>query len=194
MSKTLTITLYMSEMLYDFKNKAFLTGRSRKADGKDAEFASNMQASDDDTDQNQALRSIQNAYGQLLVELSEGFINVADSTDSNELLDNADITITMTMPSNYNFGIRNAVTAAIHDYIINKALMDWFLIVNKEDAKDYSDLAAISLQNLHNAFNRRERPSRTKPSAATRPAESTTPNTDSGDTNTDTTNKTDTTE
>ncbi len=163
MAKNLKITLYMSELLYDFKNKAFLTGRSLKADGKDAEFTSNMQANDDDSDKNQALRSIQNAYGQLLVELSEGFINETTSTSSNELVEDGNIMITLTMPSNYNFGLRDAVTSAIHDYIINKALMDWFLITNKDDAKNYSDLAAVSLQNLHNAFNRRVRPTRERP-------------------------------
>ena len=123
MAKTLTITLYMSELLYDFRNKAFLTGRSRKADGKDAEFASNMQA--------------------------------------NELLEVNNITLKLDVPSNFNLGIRDSLASAIHDYIINKALMDWYMITNKDDAKDYADLSAIALQNIHNAFNRRERPTRT---------------------------------
>lgn len=150
----------MSELIYDFQNKAFLTGRSRRSDGKDAEFSSNMQASDDDEDKNQALRSIQNAYGQLLVELGEALYGKTEATSSNELLGDSNITITLSVPSNFTLGIRDAVSASMHDYIINKALMDWFLITNKDDAKDYGDLAAISLQNLHNAFNRRERPTR----------------------------------
>ena len=160
MAKTLTITLYMSELLYDFKNKAYLTGRSRKAEGKDAEATSNMQASDDEADKNQALRSIQNAYGQLLVELAEGFQGETDATSKNELIADGDINITLTVPSNYNLGIRDAVTSAMHDYIINKALMDWFLITNKDDASVYNDLAQVSLKNLHDSFNRRERPTR----------------------------------
>lgn len=160
MAKSLTITLYMSELIYDFQNKAFLTGRSRRSDGKDAEFSSNMQASDDDEDKNQALRSIQNAYGQLLVELGEALYGKTEATSSNKLLENDNITITLSMPSNFTLGIRDAVSASMHDYIVNKALMDWFLITDKDDAKDYGDLAAVSLQNLHNAFNRRERPTR----------------------------------
>lgn len=162
MAKTLTITLYMSELLYDFRNKAFLTGRSRKADGKDVEFASNMQASDDDSDKNQVLRSIQNAYGQLLVELSEGFHGVSTATSKNELLAESNITLKLDVPSNFNLGIRDSLSSAIHDYIINKALMDWYMITNKDDAKDYADLSAVALQNIHNAFNRRERPVRTE--------------------------------
>lgn len=162
MANTLTITLYMSELLYDFRNKAYLTGRSRKADGKDAEFTSNMQASEDETDNNQVLRSIQNAYGQLLVELSEGFVDVAEKTSKNELMTAENITLVLTVPSNFNLGVRDSLTSAIHDYLINKAMMDWFMITNKNDAKDYADLATVSLQNIHNAFNRRVRPKRTE--------------------------------
>lgn len=162
MANTLTITLYMSELLYDFRNKAYLTGRSRKADGKDAEFTSNMQASEDETDNNQVLRSIQNAYGQLLVELSEGFVDVAEKTSKNKLMTAENITLVLAVPSNYNLGVRDSLTSAIHDYLINKALMDWFMITNKNDAKDYADLATVSLQYIRNAFNRRVRPKRTE--------------------------------
>lgn len=160
MAKTLTITLYMSELMYDFRNKAFLTGRSRRAEGKDAEFTSNMQASEDDADNNQALRSIQNAYGQLLVELSEGFFDVKVATSKNELIDGSNITLVLNVPSNYNMGVRDGLTSAIHDYLINKALMDWFIITNKDDAKEYADLAAVSLKQVHDALNRRQRPVR----------------------------------
>ena len=151
----------MSELLYDFRNKAFLTGRSRKADGKDAEFASNIQASDDDSDKNQVLRSIQNAYGELLVELNEGFHGVATDNSKNELLEESDITLKLDVPSNFNLGVRDSLTSAIHEYIINKALMDWYMITNKDEAKDYAELSAVSLRNIHNAFNQRERPTRT---------------------------------
>ena len=159
--KDLTITLYMSELIYDFQNKAFLTGRSRRAADMDAEAASNIQASDDDEDKNQALRSIQNAYSQLLVELSESVRTGNGTTASNELIDgDTNITINLSLPSNYPLALKDALTSSIHDYIINKALMDWFMITNKDDAKDYADLATVSLQNIHNAFNRRVRPKR----------------------------------
>lgn len=152
----------MSELIYDFQNKAYLTGRSRRAADMDAEAASNIQASDDDEDKNQALRSIQNAYSQLLVELSEGLVNSTGTTASNKLIDGGtNITIQLSLPSNYNIGLKDALTSAIHDYLINKSLMDWFVLTNPSESKTYSDLATVSLQNLHETFNRRERPSRT---------------------------------
>ncbi len=160
MAKTLTIKLHMSELIYDFQNKAFLTGRSRRSEGKDAEFSSNMQASDDDEDKNQTLRSIQTAYSQLLVELSEGLYGKTDASSSNELMKDSDITISLSVPSNFTLGVKDSVSASMHDYIVNKALLDWFLITNKDDAKEYGDLATVALRNLHNTFNRRERPTR----------------------------------
>ena len=162
--KSLTITLYMSELIYDFQNKAFLTGRSRRAASMDAEAASNIQASDDDEDKNQALRSIQNAYSQLLVELSESVQTDTGTTASNELISgDTNITINLSLPSNYPLALKDALTSSIHDYIINKALMDWFIITNPNESKTYSELSIAAIKNLHETFNRRERPSRTAP-------------------------------
>ena len=162
--KSITITLYMSELIYDFQNKAFLTGRSRRAADMDAEAASNILASDDDEDKNQALRSIQNAYYQLLVELSESVRTDAGTTASNELISgDTNITINLSLPSNYPLALKDALTSSIHDYIINKALMDWFIITNPNESKTYSELSIAAIKNLHESFNRRERPIRTAP-------------------------------
>lgn len=149
----------MSELIYDFQNKAYITGRSRRIGG-DSEQASDMQASDDEEDKNQALRSIQTAYGQLLVEMGEALSDTG-TTSTNALINGAsNITLSLQMPSNFNLGVKDALTAAIHDYIINKALGGWFLMTNKNDAGDYETLAATAMQNVHNAFNRRVRPTR----------------------------------
>lgn len=162
--KDLTITLYMSELIYDFQNKAFLTGRSRRVADMDSEAASNIQASDDDEDKNQVLRSIQNAYSQLLVELSESVRTGSGTTASNELIDgDTNITINLSLTSNYPLALKDALTSSIHDYIINKALMDWFVITNPNEAKTYSELSVAAIKNLHETLNRRERPSRTAP-------------------------------
>lgn len=158
--KSLTITLYMSELIYDFQNKAFLTGRSRRA-SLGSEVASDIQASDDEEDTNQALRSIQGAYSALLTELSEGLYGDKANTSSNKLLsDSSNISIALKMPSNYVLGIRDSLTHSIHDFIINKALADWLVITDKADATEYAENAAVALKNIHEAFNRRERPTR----------------------------------
>lgn len=160
MAKSLSITLYMSELIYDFQNKAYLTGRARRP-GTDSETASNIQASDDDEDLNQALRSIQSAYGSLLTELAEALHGDKTTTSTNQLTTtSANISISLKMPGNYVLGIREALTAGMHSYIVNMALGEWFLITSKEDAKAYFDLAAAAAKSIHEAINRRERPTR----------------------------------
>ena len=132
----------------------------------DAEAASNIQASDDDEDKNQALRSIQNAYSQLLVEFSESIQTDNGTTASNELIDDRlNIIIRLSIPSNFPLALKDALTSSIHDYIINKALMDWFIITNPNESKTYAELSVAAIKNLHEVFNRRERPRRTDPNA-----------------------------
>ena len=110
------------------------------------------------------MRSIQNAYSQLLVELSESVQTDTGTTASNELISgDANITINLSLPSNYPLALKDALTSSIHDYIINKALMDWFIITNPNESKTYSELSIAAIKNLHETFNRRERPSRTAP-------------------------------
>lgn len=162
MSKVLNITLYMSELIYDFQNKSFITGRTKGSDNKDPEFASNIKASDDEEDKNQAIRSIQSAYGQLLNVLSEMLYGYTDATSSNKLMEDSDIHIKLMVPSNFVMGIKDSITLSIHDYIISKALMDWFLLTNKEDAKEYSELSNIALATLRSSLYKRERPTREK--------------------------------
>ena len=41
--------------------------------------------------------------------------------------------------------------------------MDWFVITNPNESKTYAELSVAAIKNLHETFNRRERPSRTAP-------------------------------
>ena len=157
-----SFTLYKSELIYDFENKAFLTGRSRK-DVASVEAVASMQGSDSDDDRNQALRSIQNAYGVLLVTLGE-YLKTEEATEEggdNELMDSTtDFTFTLKLPSNYNRAGDKAIASAAHKFIVNSALADWFLITNKPDAPDYAAMAASNMVDLRSALNRRTCPTR----------------------------------
>lgn len=163
--KTITITLYMSELIYDVQNKAYLTGRSRRTEANAAQ-ASNMQASDDEEDINQTMRSIQTAYRSLLGELSDGLFGVyatttgADSANNEALSSEADITLTLKVPSNYVMGLKDTLAMCLHDYIVDKALYEWLLITDKADAAEYAAMAKEALARLRQTFYRRERPTK----------------------------------
>ena len=157
--KNLSVTLYLSELIYDVQNKTYLTGRSRN-NGKNYEQVANMQANNDDEDENQIVRSIQSAYGTLKTKLSE-YIDEDNTTTSDKLMDTtSNIIITLKMPSNYNQATTDTVSASLHDYIVNSAIGDWFVITNKDDAENYVKLAIVNLEQIREAINKRVRPSR----------------------------------
>ena len=157
--KTISITLYMSELIYDVQNKTYLTGRSRNT-GDNHEQVANMQANEDEENQNQVVRSIGNAYANLKTKLSE-YIEDSGSTANNILLSASDnLQINLVMPSNFNPATNNTIGAALHQYIVNSAIGEWFTITNKADAADYLALAASNRAEIREAINKRVRPTR----------------------------------
>lgn len=163
--KTFTVKLYMSELIYDVQNKTYITGRSRY-DGTNHETVANMQANEDDENENQILRSIGDAYSTLLGKIAE-FVKIdsatpsADLTKTDELGDaETDIQVVLKMPSNYNMVTSDAVTAAMHKYIVNMAIHEWFTLTNKNDSEIYLARANANIEQLREAINKRVRPDR----------------------------------
>ena len=149
----------MSELVFDVQNKTYLTGRSR-SNGDNFEQVANMQADDEEESSKQILRSIGNAYGSLMAKLSEYVVsNLTTATD--KIIDeNANLTIALQMPGSYNKAANEAVVAAVHQYIVNTAIADWFVITNKPDVVEYANLAAVNITQLREALNKRVRPTR----------------------------------
>lgn len=166
--KNITVTLYKSELIYDIENKTYLTGRSR-VNGNNHEEVANMQANEDDENRNQILRSLGNALGVLKTKMSE-YLNLTATTSTDALLTDGtetggsnEITIALSMPSNYNLSTIDSITSACHQYFVNVATADWFVITNKADAADYANACNAAIEQLREAFNKRIRPVRTNP-------------------------------
>ena len=158
--KVIAITLYMSELIYDVQNKTYLTGRSRQT-GTNHEEVANMQANDDDENLNQIMRSIGNAFANLKTKLSEYINESGTSTNDKQLSSTGNLTLSLNMPPNYNNASNDTISTALHQYLVNSAIGDWFTITNKNDASDYITLASANLEQLREAVNKRMRPTRT---------------------------------
>ena len=158
--KTITITLNRNELLYDIENKAYLTGRSRE-DGSNHAAVSKMQAGDAEEDRNQMCRCIGNAIATLRNHLAE-WIGDANNYMAGDTLETTALaySIVLNMPMNYNTSVHSAIASAMHQYIVNSALAEWFSMTSKEDAADYYTLAAANLQQLKEASFKRLRPTR----------------------------------
>ena len=158
--KVIAITLYMSELIYDVQNKTYLTGRSRQT-GTNHEEVANMQANDDDENANQIMRSIGNAFANLKTKLSEYINESGTSTNDKQISSTGNLILSLNMPPNYNNASNDTISTALHQYLVNCAIGDWFTITNKNDASDYITLAAANLEQLREALNKRMRPTRT---------------------------------
>lgn len=157
--KTIYLNLDIAEIIYDIQNKTYLTGKSR-SDGSNYEQVANMQANDDDENANQVLRSVSMAYSNLKTKLGE-YLEDLDTTATNELVKATEpLSLKLSMPSNFNTSTIETMAASAHQYIVSKAVADWFTITHKTDAPEYSALADASLKIITEAVNKRRRPSR----------------------------------
>ena len=110
----LTITLYMSEIIYRVQNKTYLTGRSRQ-NGNNHEEVANMQNNDDEENKNQILLSIGNAFATLKTKLSEWLDEATTSASNAQIKENANLTLTLQMPSNYNKSTKDSIATMASD-------------------------------------------------------------------------------
>ena len=164
--KNVTITLYMSEMIYDVQNKSYLKGRSMV--DQDPARVAYMQANDDDENLNQVLRSIGGAFGSLKSELSE-YIEESASTGNNILQPNENIIVALKMPSNFNEAAVKVVSEGLHKYIVNMALAEWYKNTDPNDFDSYMKLAIENMKEVRDGINKRLRPVRTEPTPPTPP-------------------------
>ena len=156
---SITITLKLSEIVYDIQNKAFLTGRSLH-NGENHSHVANMQANDDEENSGQVLRSVTMAYSVLRNRLAEYLVG-SDLSASNDMVDEKDdLTLMLSMPSNYNKNATRTIAEAAHAYIVSMAIADWFAITARGETADYTRAAADSLAIIEEALNKRVRPVR----------------------------------
>lgn len=162
--KTITVTLEVKEIIFDVMNKTHLTGMSRKAeDPKNYEATAYMQASEDEESSYQLRRSVNDAFTELKVELGE-YLKEDGSTSNNlikkEVDNDGQLTLAFLLPSNFNNSACDSLGGGLHEYIVDKAIFDWFVITNKTDAETYNTLANAALERTKKALYKRERPTR----------------------------------
>lgn len=154
-----TITLHMSELLYDIDNETWLVGESQ-FNGENRQAVSLMQSGEDEESRNHFLRDISTAIGNLSSALKE--YQFAGNEHSSNLLPSpeSDIVMTLAMPNNFDISSVGALTDAIHQYIFNFAISRWFNATAKDAAAPYLESATAYLSQVREIAGRRVRPGR----------------------------------
>lgn len=157
--KKVTATIKIKHLLYDIQNETYLRGRTIQNKENHKEVAS-MYASEDEENLDKILRSIKKGFAEVKTELAEYLDEDGKTTDNSRYDGTTDLTLNLTMPSNFNEAATAGVGEAIHDFLKNTAIAEWYLVTNKEDAEQYVALAQKSLVSIQQAVSKRSRPKR----------------------------------
>ncbi len=155
--KSVTATITHSWLLFDIMNETFLRGRTIQNKENHKEVAS-MFASEDEENREKILRSVKKAFSEVQTELSEYLDENGTTTDNKHWAGDTDLVLNLKMPSNFNEAATTAVGEAIHDYIKNKAIAEWYIVTNPGDADKYFNMANASMENIKYSVSKRSRP------------------------------------
>lgn len=157
--KKVTATIDIKELLYDIMNETYLRGRTIQ-NGENHKEVASMYASEDDENLDKLLRSIKKGFAEVKTELAEYLDEDGTTTDNSRYDGESDLELNLTMPSNFNEAATTGVGEAIHHYLKNTAIAEWYMVTNKADAEQYVALAQKSLVSIQQAVSKRSRPKR----------------------------------
>ncbi len=157
--KEVKVTIKIDWLLYDIMNETYLRGRTIQNADNHKEVAS-MFASEDEENREKILRSIKKGFAEVKTVLSEYLDEDGTSTDNSHYDGKTDLSLSLQMPSNFNEAATAGVGEAVHDYLKNTTIAEWYMVTNKADAEQYVALATRSLGNIAQAVSKRSRPSR----------------------------------
>ncbi len=160
----ITVNIDVKTVLYDVRNKDYITGNRRMASGAAKyEAGSKMQASEDTEETDQLNRSFTTYFTGLKSKLGE-YLDENTTTTNNlitQLIEEEGVlTLSFRLPTNYNNASADALGASIHAYLVDMILADWFNITNPQDVKSYTDHAAAMFEDAKAALYKRSRPTR----------------------------------
>lgn len=159
LKKDVTVTIKTSWLLYDIMNETFLRGRTLQNKENHKEVA-NMFASEDEENREKILRSIKRAFAEVKTELGEYLDENKTAANNGHIGDEASFVLNLKMPTNFNEAATEGVTEAVHAYIANSAIADWYMVTNQADAEQYYALANKGMGLLRQAISKRQRPRR----------------------------------
>lgn len=157
--KSVTATIKISWLLYDIMNETFLRGRTIQNRDNHKEVAS-MFASADEENREKILRSIKRAFSEVQTELGE-YLNESGTTTDNSHYDGGhNLVLNLMMPSNFNEAATTGIGEAVHAYLADTTIADWYTVTNKADVDQYYVRASKNMELIRQSVSKRSRPER----------------------------------
>lgn len=150
----------MSWLLYDIANETFLRGRALANRDNYKEVAAMYATAEDEGHREKILRTVKKAFTEIRKELSEYLEEERKTANSSGYGNTPDLVLNLPMPSNFNEAATDGIGEAVHDYMKNLAIAEWYLVTNRDEADMYMQLVNKAMLSLQHAVSRRERPHR----------------------------------
>lgn len=163
--KILTIRLKVSDVIYDIRNKAWLTARARD-NGTNFKQVAFLKPDNEGGDLSQLMRSVIGAWRKLLALFAEYIPADEDVPDEDFVADaDADTRLeyleqTLWMPNNFNEGLRATIADTAHKYVVARALGEWLRLNVSADADKFLAEAEALYGEIWTSLGARVRPER----------------------------------
>ena len=158
-----TITIDLSEVLYDIRNKTHIDSEVlNRTDDKTFMLASLMQVSDEDSTLYYIRRSLVRSYNDLLLIFKE-FIEQpmtvkADNQLPAEVEQDGTLQLRLSLPFNYDRNALSILSQSIHNYLVNSTIGDWYTSTSKENSEIYLTQAEADKMQITASLYSRKRP------------------------------------
>lgn len=163
--KELKLNLYITEIINDVEMNTVKTADTVTGEGSTEgllrEVRAKLQIGGSEGDEIIALRLIGDSASQLRAKFPDYLATVF--TENNNLIYDGekDMALVFDMPYRWNEATMDALTTAVHRFIVNKCIERWHRLVNRTDfAANYEREANEALDDVKAAINTRKKPKR----------------------------------
>ena len=147
------MTLHVSEIEYDVQNRTYVDGKYRQSAGK-TEEGEQIMINDEEDKAHFVRRCVQDAIGNLFSTVSEYVeLEIPELTDV--MMDDGAVEFTAVVPDQFPDSAATAAVSAMHEYISNAAMSQWYESTDETKLRARAAAAATKLQAVRSAFNRR---------------------------------------
>lgn len=158
------ITLKKPELDYDIGMVTHVIMNREIGRGATQEQGFNMSNTQDESGEVHLIdRYIENAVNELIAELGRYLPEMTGSDNDLEGAKVGDFQFLFTVPDKFNRSYIGPLRSAMHEFVVNRVLFDWFIKTKPNEAPNYKMIYEDSLSKARSHINRRTGFTRIKP-------------------------------
>ena len=151
----ITITLKKPEIDYDIAMTTHVVMNRELASGATPEQGFNYANTQDETGEvNLITRYVEKAISELAGAMTRYLDDYAIES-TNDLNDFDAAMFYLNMPNTFDASLANPLRSAMHDYVVNRTIFDWYMKTKPDESPIYEKLYNESYERVKSLLNRR---------------------------------------